>query len=163
MAQSVNQAILIGRVGKDPDVKNFNGGGKLVTFSLATSKEWKDRQSGEKKTLTQWHTIAIWDTRLGDVAERSLRKGQMIYVRGAIENRKYTTKDGQDRYITEICLRPFDGELEILVNPAGSGQSSQNDWAPPQQPTRTDPKGNPIGGSTGNDLDDDIPFGPCVA
>ena len=65
MAQSVNQAILIGRVGKDPDVKNFNGGGKLVTFSLATSKEWKDRQSGEKKTLTQWHTIAIWDTRLG--------------------------------------------------------------------------------------------------
>lgn len=167
MSQSVNSAILIGRVGKDPEIKTFANGGKIVSFSLATSRKWKDRQSGERKEATSWHRVVVSDTRLADVAEKYVAKGQLVFCKGSIETRQYTDRAGAEKQITEICLRPFEGELNILVSPANSAPQSPNEWRPPLEPERTDPRGNPIaprqdaGGSTGNDLDDPIPFAPC--
>lgn len=158
MAGSVNRAILIGRVGKDPSTKTFQSGGKIVNFSMATSNTWRDKSTGEKREDVQWHNISVQNTRLADVAERYVRKGLSIYVEGEIRQRSWE-QNGEKKYMTEIVIPAFNGQLHILT------PQSQENAAPARQPERTDPRGNPQwdaprGGSTGGDLDDEIPFSP---
>lgn len=121
MAGSVNKVMLIGNVGKDPESRTFQNGGKSVSFSLATSESWKDKNSGERQERTQWHNIVIFNEQLGGVAERYLKKGSKVYVEGQLETRKWQDKDGNDKYTTEVVLRPYRGELTMLDS-KGSGE-----------------------------------------
>ncbi|MBO1360310.1 single-stranded DNA-binding protein [Acetobacter sacchari] len=144
MAGSVNKVILVGNLGKDPEVRHSQGGQKIVSFSLATSETWNDRQSGERQERTEWHRIVIFNDRLGDVAERFLSKGRKVYIEGTLQTRKWTGQDGKDNYTTEIVLPRFGGELTILDtrhNEEG-GQGGSTSRAP--------------GGHS--DLDDEVPF-----
>ncbi|MCK8783763.1 single-stranded DNA-binding protein [Roseomonas sp. NAR14] len=114
MAGSVNKVILVGNLGRDPEARNMQNGSKVVTFSVATSESWNDRASGERKEKTQWHRIAIFNEKLGEIAEKYLRKGSSVYIEGQIESRKYTDKDGNERETTEIVIGRFKGELTLL-------------------------------------------------
>ncbi len=114
MAGSVNKVILIGNVGRDPEVRTMQNGGKVVSFSLATSETWNDRASGERKEKTQWHRIAIFNERLGEVAEKYVRKGSKLYLEGSYESRKYTDKEGHEREAFEVVLSRFRGEMTLL-------------------------------------------------
>uniref|UniRef100_A4WTJ4 Single-stranded DNA-binding protein n=1 Tax=Cereibacter sphaeroides (strain ATCC 17025 / ATH 2.4.3) TaxID=349102 RepID=A4WTJ4_CERS5 len=114
MAGSINKVILIGTLGRDPEVRTFANGGKVVNLRLATSEQWKDKQSGERKERTEWHSVAITNEPLGRIAEQYLRKGSKVYLEGQLETRKWQDKDGADRYTTEVVLRPFRGELTLL-------------------------------------------------
>lgn len=154
MAASINKVILIGTAGKDPEVKTFQNGNKVVTLSIATSDTWKDKASGERKEKTVWHRVVIFDTRLADVAEKYVRKGSRVYIEGAIDHRKYTPRDGgEERQITEIILQSFRGALTLLS--AQPSDRSEDDYPPQRQATRTDPRGNPQ--YSGGDLDEEIP------
>ena len=113
MAGSVNRVTLIGRLGKDPESKAFQGGGAVVTFPLATSEQWNDRQSGERKEKVEWHQISIWNEALGEVASKYLKKGSQVYLEGKLETRSWD-KDGQTHYATEVVLRPFNSDLQML-------------------------------------------------
>lgn len=123
MAGSVNKVILVGNLGRDPEVRTMQSGGKVVSFSIATSETWNDRASGERKEKTQWHRIAIFNEKLGEVAEKYLRKGMKVYLEGALESRKFTDKDGAEREITEVVLARFRGELTMLDGRGGGGES----------------------------------------
>ena len=125
MAGSVNKVILVGNLGKDPESRSFANGGKVVSFTLATSENWKDRNSGERKEKTQWHRVAIFNERLGEIAEKYLRKGSKVYLEGQLESRKYTDKDGQEREITEVVLGRFKGELTLLDGRGGGGEAGE--------------------------------------
>ncbi len=151
---SLNKVSLIGRLGKDPEVKSFQNGGKVCNFSLATSERWKDKSSGEMKERTEWHNIAIMSDGLVGVAERYLRKGSQCYVEGQLRTRKWQDKSGNDRYTTEIVLSSFDAKLVLLGEKGeGGGQTSQSRGA-----NREDRK-NPADEAPWEDeLDDDIPF-----
>lgn len=153
MAGSVNKAILIGSCGKDPEVRTFQNGGKVVTLSVATSDTWRDKASGERKEKTVWHRVVIFDTKLAEVAEKYVKKGSRVYVEGSIDHRKYTPRDGGDeRQITEIVLQAFRGTLTLL-SPQPEAREEEH---AERQATRTDPRGNPQ--YSGGDLDQDIPF-----
>jgi len=143
MAGSVNKVIIVGNLGKDPEVRNFQNGGKVVNLRLATSENWKDKQ-GQKQEKTEWHSVAIFNEKLGEIAEKYLRKGSKVYIEGKLETRKWQDSSGQDKYSTEIALRNFGGELTLLDSKGGGGESSA-----PRSPA-------PSGG--GDDLDDSIPF-----
>lgn len=168
----VNKAIIVGNLGRDPEARNMPSGGKVVTFSVATSENWNDKASGERKEKTQWHRIAIFNERLGEIAEKYLKKGSKVYLEGQIETRKYTDKDGQERETTEIVLGRFRGELTLLDSRGGGemgegggyggGRSSGGGFGGGgDRPARGGQGGGggwdskPKGGS---DLDDDIPF-----
>lgn len=114
MSGSVNKVLLIGRLGKDPESRVFQNGGKVCNFSLATSESWKDKQTGEKKELTEWHNIVITNEALAGVAERYLKKGSQAYIEGKLKTRKYTDKNGVDRYTTEVVVDAFKGALTLL-------------------------------------------------
>jgi len=114
MAGSVNKVIIIGNLGRDPEVRNTQDGTKVANFTVATSERWRDRGSGEMQERTEWHRIVIFNERLVDVAERFLRKGSKVYLEGALQTRKWTDKDGQEKYTTEIVLPKFRGELTML-------------------------------------------------
>ena len=114
MAGSVNKVILIGNLGRDPEVRSFANGGKVVNLRLATSETWRDRNTGERKERTEWHSVAIFNENLGKIAEQYLRKGSTVYIEGALETRKWQDQSGQDRYTTEVVLRPFSGNLTLL-------------------------------------------------
>ncbi len=114
MAGSVNKVILIGNLGRDPEVRTFQNGGKVVNLRLATSERWKDRNSGEQRERTEWHSVAIFNENLGRIAEQYLKKGSNVYVEGQLETRKWQDQSGQDRYSTEVVLRQFRGELTLL-------------------------------------------------
>jgi single-strand DNA-binding protein len=120
MAGSVNKVILVGNLGKDPEVRTMQNGGKVCSFTLATSESWKDRNSGERQERTQWHQIAIFNENLAGIAERYLKKGSKVYVEGQLETRKWQDQSGNDRYTTEVVLRQFRGELTLLDR-AGDG------------------------------------------
>lgn len=177
MAGSLNKASLIGRLGNDPEVRNFQNGGQVVSFSLATSESWKDRE-GNRQERTEWHRVCIYTDGLGTVAERYLKKGSLIYVEGKLETRKWE-RDGQDHYTTEIALRPFNGTLQMLGDPAGSGSREARDEAGAsaeggEPSAQGSPRGRGrqcaragatagAGGGSGwdapkSDLDDDVPF-----
>jgi single-strand DNA-binding protein len=165
MAGSVNKVILIGNLGRDPEVRTMQSGGKVVSFSIATSESWNDKMSGERKEKTQWHRIAIFNEKLGEIAEKYLKKGSTVYLEGALESRKFTDKDGQEREITEVVLARFRGELTLLggrSSEGGSSFSGEDRGYTPRAPAAAKPSGGkapswePPGGA--NDLDDEIPF-----
>lgn len=121
MAGSVNKVILVGNLGRDPEVRNTQDGRKIVTLNLATSESWKDRMSGERRDRTEWHRVVIFNDRLADVAERFCRKGSKLYIEGQLQTRKWTDQQGQERYTTEVVLQQFRGELTLLDNKGEGG------------------------------------------
>lgn len=137
MSGSVNKVILVGNLGADPETRSFNNGGKVCNIRIATSENWKDRNSGERKERTEWHTVAIFSEGLVSVAERYLRKGSKVYIEGQLRTRKWQDQQGQDRYTTEVVLQGFDAKLVMLDGPQGGGgggggrsggASSGGDW-----------------------------------
>jgi single-strand DNA-binding protein len=162
MAGSVNKVILVGNLGRDPEVRHTQDGSKIVHLSVATSENWKDRGSGERKERTEWHRVVIFNDRVGEIAERYLRKGSKVYLEGALQTRKWTGQDGQERYTTEVVLGRFRGELTLL-DARGEGAGGYGGGEPAYEPLstgpgagggrgRTDPTGPPP------DFDDEIPF-----
>ena len=129
MAGSVNKVILIGNLGADPEVKSFQNGGRIANLRIATSENWKDRQTGEKKERTEWHTVVLQSDGLVGVAERYLRKGSKVYIEGQLRTRKWQDQSGADRYSTEVALRPFRSELQML-GAGGGGQGVQPGVSP---------------------------------
>lgn len=123
MAGSVNKVIIIGNLGRDPEVRSFQNGGKVVNLRIATSETWRDRNSGERKERTEWHSVAIFNENLAKIAEQYLRKGSTVYIEGALETRKWQDQSGQDRYTTEIVLRPYNGNLTLLGGRGDGGGS----------------------------------------
>ncbi|HEY9021557.1 MAG: single-stranded DNA-binding protein [Paracoccaceae bacterium] len=121
MAGSVNKVILVGNLGRDPEVRTFQNGGKVCNLRIATSETWKDKQSGERKERTEWHSVAIFNEALAGVAERYLKKGSKVYIEGKLQTRKWQDQSGADRYTTEVVLQGFDGNLTMLDSPSGSG------------------------------------------
>ena len=180
MAASVNKVILVGNLGADPEVKSFQNGGKICNLRIATSEDWKDRQTGEKKERTEWHTVVLNSEGLVGVAERFLRKGSKVYIEGALRTRKWQDASGNDRYSTEVTVAGFDGKLVMLDGAKGgggggdSGGGSGGGW---QSGGASAGGGGSSGGSgqsgggwqsgssgfgggdfAGDDLDDDVPF-----
>ena len=121
MAGSVNKVIIVGNLGRDPEVRSFPNGGKVVNLRIATSETWRDRNSGERKERTEWHSVAIFNEALGKIAEQYLRKGSTVYIEGQLETRKWQDQSGADRYTTEIVLRQYRGELTLLGGRDGGG------------------------------------------
>ncbi len=122
MAGSVNKVIIIGNLGRDPEVRSFPNGGKVVNLRIATSETWRDKTSGERKERTEWHSVAIFNEPLGKIAEQYLKKGSTVYIEGQLETRKWQDQSGADRYTTEIVVRPYRGELTLLGGrDSGSG------------------------------------------
>jgi single-strand DNA-binding protein len=177
MAGSVNKVILVGNLGRDPESRTFQNGGKVVELRIATSEQWKDRNSGERKERTEWHTVKVFNEGLANVAERYLRKGSKVYIEGALQTRKWQDQDGKDRYSTEIVLQGFNSVLTMLDGAPGGGggsgggggggfSSGRDDFAP-SGGGRDDFAGAPSGGGAfgggksggfSDDLDDDVPF-----
>ncbi|WP_031555079.1 single-stranded DNA-binding protein [Parvularcula oceani] len=162
MAGSVNKVILIGNLGQDPEVRSFNNGGQVCNLSLATSESWKDKQSGERRERTEWHRVAIFSEPLVRVAQNYLKKGSKVYIEGQLETRKWQDQNGQDRYTTEVVLRPYRSELTMLDGRGegggggdrmGGGYGQQISGGP-----QDDRGGYGGGGGSDFDLDDDIPF-----
>ncbi|HBZ44362.1 MAG TPA: single-stranded DNA-binding protein [Maritimibacter sp.] len=122
MAGSVNKVILVGNLGRDPEVRTFQNGGKVVNLRVATSENWKDRNTGERREKTEWHSVAIFSEPLGRIAEQYLRKGSKVYLEGQLETRKWQDQSGNDRYSTEVVLRPYKGELTLLDSRGGGGE-----------------------------------------
>jgi len=167
MAGSVNKVILVGNLGKDPEVRTTQDGTKIVNLTLATSETWNDRQSGERKERTEWHRVVIFNDRIGDVAERFLHKGSKIYVEGALQTRKWTDQQGQERYSTEVVIGRFKGELTMLDTRGGEGGSAGEGGGyrerAPARAAAGASRGGGGGGPSwdapkGGDLDDEIPF-----
>ena len=156
MAGSVNKVILVGNLGGDPDVRTFSNGGKVCNLSLATSENWKDRNTGERRERTEWHRVAIFSEPLVRVAEQYLRKGAKIYIEGQLETRKWQDQSGQDRYTTEVVLRPYRSELTMLDSRGGGGGG---DYVPDQSSGGGASQGSSYSGpAPAADLDDEIPF-----
>ncbi len=162
MAGSVNKVILVGNLGRDPEVRNTQDGQKIVQLSVATSDTWNDKASGERKERTEWHRVVIFNDKIGEIAERFLRKGRKVYVEGALQTRKWTDKDGVEKYTTEVVIGRFRGELTLLDSPRdeageGGGYSAPRAAAPRARPAAAEgPSWD--SGKSGNDLDDEIPF-----
>lgn len=156
MAGSVNKVILVGNLGKDPEVRAFQNGGRVAHFSIATSESWKDKATGEKKERTEWHRISVMNENLVTVVERYLKKGAKVYIEGQLETRKWQDKDGQERYTTEVVLRPYRGELTMLDSKGGSGGGSFGGGMESQAIEQSG-FGAPSAASS-PDLDDEIPF-----
>ncbi len=165
MAGSVNKVILIGNLGRDPEIRTTNNGAKVANFPLATSETWRDRQSGERRERTEWHRIVIFNENLIDVAERFLKKGSKIYVEGQLQTRKWQGQDGRDNYTTEVVLQRFRGELTMLDSRGGEGGGG--DYSGGSGGSYGGGSGDYGGGTSSSgsggggsapDLDDDIPF-----
>jgi single-strand DNA-binding protein len=156
MAGSVNKVILVGNLGRDPEVKSMQDGRNVVNMSVATSETWRDRQSGERKERTEWHRVVIWNEKLGEVAQKYLKKGAKVYLEGQLTTRKWTDQSGAERYSTEVVLPRFGGSLTMLDGRGGGGGDAGNDdFAPP---AGASPGGKPAARGGKGDLDDDIPF-----
>ncbi|WP_294394702.1 single-stranded DNA-binding protein [uncultured Sphingomonas sp.] len=186
MAGSVNKVILVGNLGRDPESRSFQNGGKVVEMRIATSESWKDRTSGERRDKTEWHTVKVFGEGLANTAERYLRKGSKVYIEGQLQTRKWQDQSGQDRYSTEIVLQGFNAVLVLLDRREGEGGGSGGGWGDEE---RGGGGGGGFGGSYGgggsggdkfggggggfgggnrgggskpqpfdSDLDDDVPF-----
>ncbi len=164
MAGSVNKVILVGNLGKDPDVRRLNSGDQVVSFSVATSETWRDKTSGERKEKTEWHNVVIFNENLGKVAEQYCKKGTKVYLEGQLQTRKWQDQSGNDRYTTEVVLQRFRGELQLLDSRAsGEGRQSFPDEERPagasfgrSAPAERRPALSSGGGA--EPIDDDIPF-----
>lgn len=159
MAGSVNKVILVGNLGRDPEVRSTQSGSRVANLSLATSETWRDRNSGERRERTEWHRVVIFNDRLVDVAEKYLRKGSKIYIEGQLQTRKWQDQSGQDRYTTEVVLQNFRGELTMLDSRSdgggGGGGFSSGGGGDDFGGGGSSGSGGP--GPSG-DLDDEIPF-----
>ncbi len=153
MAGSVNKVILIGNLGRDPEVRTLNDGSPVVTLSLATSENWKDKASGERRERTEWHRVVIFNENLAKVAENYLKKGAKVYIEGQLQTRKWTDKDGNEKYTTEVVLQRYRGDLTMLDAKGEGGGSYTGDSAPPASEG-----GGASGGGKDSDFDDEIPF-----
>jgi single-strand DNA-binding protein len=171
MAGSVNKVIIVGNLGADPEVKSFQNGGRICNLRIATSEDWKDRTTGEKKEKTEWHQVVLSTDGLVGVAERYLKKGAKVYIEGQLQTRKWQDASGNDRYTTEIRVGGFDGKLVMLDGArGGSGGGGNDGWSGGSSGGGAPSGGgqggsNWQGGSSGfgggdfdNDLDDDVPF-----
>ena len=163
MAGSVNKVILIGNLGADPEIRTFQNGGKIANLRIATSESWKDRNSGERKERTEWHSVVIHSEPLVRVAEQYLKKGSKIYVEGQLETRKWQDQSGADRYTTEVALRPFRSELTMLDGRSGPGGSGGREGGGYDDYERSGASGGSAGGASQgsgsrSDYDDEIPF-----
>jgi single-strand DNA-binding protein len=173
MAGSVNKVILVGNLGRDPEVRSFPNGGKVVNLRIATSETWRDKATGERKERTEWHSVAIFNENIAKVAEQYLRKGSTVYIEGQLETRKWQDQSGADRYTTEIVIRPFRGEMTLLGGRDSGGGSG---GAPDDRGGYEDMGGGASGGGYArsgsggagggarsggggrSDMDDEIPF-----
>lgn len=160
MAGSVNKVILIGNLGRDPEVRTFQNGGKVCNLRIATSETWKDRNTGERRERTEWHSVAIFSEPLARIAEQYLRKGSKVYIEGQLETRKWQDQSGQDRYSTEIVLRPYKGELTLLDSRGGGGDGGgyMADQSGGGYSGGGSGGGGGGGGPAPTDIDDEIPF-----
>jgi len=172
MAGSVNKVILVGNLGRDPEVRSFQNGGKVVNLRIATSETWRDKATGERKERTEWHSVAIFNENIGKIAEQYLRKGSKVYVEGQLETRKWQDQSGADRYSTEVVLRPYTGSLTLLDGReggggGGSGGDDRGGGYPEERGYGDErggsgggsaPRSGGGGGSGRSDLDDEIPF-----
>ena len=178
MAGSVNKVILIGNLGKDPEVRSFQNGGKVVNLRLATSENWRDKATGERKERTEWHTVAIFNENLAKIAEQYLKKGSTVYIEGQLETRKWQDQSGADRYSTEVVLRQFGGTLTLLGGRDGGGGGGGQDERGSEDyqgggggggggyrggssgsgASGGGSRGGSSGGSSRSDMDDEIPF-----
>ena len=170
MAGSVNKVILVGNLGKDPESRSFANGGKVVSFSVATSENWKDKGSGERKEKTEWHNVSIFSEGLAGIAERYLKKGSKVYLEGQLETRKWQDQSGNDRYTTDVVLRQFNSSLVLLDARGegggggggyGGGGSSYNDdqsFGGGSGGGSSKPQSRPQPAAFDTDLDDDVPF-----
>ena len=153
MAGSVNKVIIMGNLGKDPEIRTFTNGGRVCNFSVATSESWRDRNTGEKNERTQWHNISILSEPLVNIAEKFLKKGSKVYLEGQLETRKWQDNSGSDRYSTEIVLRPYKGEITLIDNKTDSNMTNEtinNNQINEIQETNASPNLD--------DFDDEIPF-----
>jgi single-strand DNA-binding protein len=166
MAGSVNKVILIGNLGKDPEVRRLNSGDQVVNFPVATSETWRDKNSGERKERTEWHNVVIFNENLGKVAEQYCKKGTKVYLEGQLQTRKWQDQSGNDRYTTEVVLQRFRGELQLLDSRGGG---TDRDSFPDEGAARTSgfnraaggerrPALSGGGGAGAGPIDDDIPF-----
>jgi single-strand DNA-binding protein len=153
MAGSVNKVILIGNLGADPETRSMQDGNKVVNLRIATSENWKDKASGERKEKTEWHRVVIFNERLAEVAEKYLRKGAKVYIEGQLQTRKWTDQSGAEKYTTEVVLGRFRGELTMLDGRSGGGGGMED--APAMAGAGA---GRPALARGGADLDDEIPF-----
>ena len=173
MAGSVNKVILIGNLGRDPESRSFSNGGKVCNLRIATSETWKDKQTGERKERTEWHSVAIFSEGLANVAERYLRKGSKVYIEGQLRTRKWQDQSGNDRYSTEVVIDGFNGSMTMLDGPGGGsgGGAGGGAAAGGSGDSWSGSGGNdggygggqssgskPAGGAFDDDLDDDVPF-----
>jgi len=165
MAGSVNKVILVGNLGRDPEIRSMQNGGRVANLSVATSESWKDRQSGERREKTEWHRVVIFNENLLDVAEKYLQKGSKVYIEGQLQTRKWQDQSGVDKYSTEIVLQRFRGELQMLDSRGdggGGGGESGGGGGMAGEPAGDDYGGGASSGggapSGGGDFDDDIPF-----
>lgn len=170
MAGSVNKVILVGNLGRDPEVRTFQNGGKVCNLRIATSETWKDRNTGERREKTEWHSVAIFSEPLARIAEQYLRKGSKVYLEGQLETRKWQDQSGQDRYSTEVVLRPYRSEMTLLDSRGGGGGGGGDGGGGygggggfPDDRDGGYGGGTPSGGGGGGgggrgDMDDEIPF-----
>jgi single-strand DNA-binding protein len=164
MAGSVNKVILVGNLGRDPEIRSTQDGVRIANLAVATSESWRDKMSGERKERTEWHRVVIFNERLAEIAEKYLKKGSKIYVEGALQTRKWTDNSGQERYTTEVVLQRFRGELTMLDG-AGGGRGAGvsaieggYDEGYGDEPRTSGPATPARSRTPLNDLDDDIPF-----
>lgn len=167
MAGSVNTVILVGNLGRDPEVRRLNNGEPVVNLRIATGESWKDKATGERKEKTEWHSVVIFNENLARVAEQYLKKGSKVYIQGQLQTRKWQDQQGVEKYTTEVVLQKFRGELTILSTPGDGGGDRGGGNGDDYQRQRDGGEGRGFGqrqsGGTGggsryNDLDDDIPF-----
>ncbi len=171
MAGSVNKVIIVGNLGRDPEVRTFQNGGKVVNLNIATSETWRDKASGERKERTEWHRVSILNENLAKIAEQYLKKGSKVYIEGQLETRKWQDQAGVEKFTTEVVLRPFRGELTLLDGrEGGSGGGSGGGGYMADQSGGRDQGGRDSGGydsgsssgssggGRGGDMDDEIPF-----
>jgi len=162
MAGSVNKVILVGNLGKDPEVRRLNSGDPVVNLRIATSESWRDKASGERRERTEWHNVVIFNENACRFAEQYLKKGSKVYIEGQLQTRKWQDQSGQDKYTTEVVLQRFRGELVALDRIGGGGAEpakGSNDFGASGPTTRERaPAMAGAGGSRREDLDDDIPF-----
>jgi single-strand DNA-binding protein len=158
MAGSVNKVILVGNVGRDPEIRSTQDGLRIANLSLATSENWRDKNSGERKEKTEWHRVAVFNERLVDVIEKYVKKGAKLYIEGALQTRKWTDNSGQERYTTEVVLQRFRGELTMLDGRSGGGgESFPSDMAEDDAPAPR-AAAAPRRAPSAQELDDEIPF-----
>ena len=165
MAGSVNKVILVGNLGRDPEIRSTQDGTKVANLSLATSESWRDKSTGERKERTEWHRIVVFNERLVDVIEKYVKKGSKLYIEGALQTRKWTDNAGAEKYTTEVVLQRFRGDLTMLDGGrgggAGIGGSSPDDMGSGGSSSSSSSgggMGGSRGGGGGSDLDDEIPF-----